>query len=268
MRSRLISSYKDLLNEKLNIPIDWPEGHYELLMNKSISILTIPEDQIFTDYFAGYLKTDLLIFASKHSSSAGKKALLVHTTGIWNEANDYGGNSYELAFAPVKELTYMFHKIQKLAQERDKNEYWIGIEVTHHGPTSLSYPVLFAETGGTEEEWEDQSACNIIADAIISLIDSKLKNLIKEDKIAFVGFGGGHYAPAFLKKIRQDNYAIGHISPKYSHGKLNEKMIIQAYEKTLAKNKVILIDKKGSRLETRNLIIEIAEKNHWEWKYT
>jgi D-tyrosyl-tRNA(Tyr) deacylase len=45
-------------------------------------------------------------------------------------------------------------------------------------------------------------------------------------------------------------------------------MLKQAYEKTLASEKVFLIDKKGTKSAYRKKFIEIIEKNNWEWYYT
>jgi D-aminoacyl-tRNA deacylase len=252
--------------QKINIPDSWPEGAYEFLVGTKTAILTIPEDQIFTDYFAGYLDTDLLIFASKHSSAAGQKSLLVHTTGVWNKEAGHGGQDHEIAYAPSNLLNFAYNKIKELQEERKLDSFWSGFECTHHGPTSLEVPLMYVETGGTEEEWNDLDACKLIADVIWATVEySREKNL--QQKTAFIGIGGNHYCSSFVKKVDQFDYAIGHVIPKYAHQELPIEMIKEAFEKTLASEKIFLIDKKGARSSDRHRFIDYIEENGWNWEY-
>ncbi|MCE7734790.1 MAG: hypothetical protein GPJ54_07940, partial [Candidatus Heimdallarchaeota archaeon] len=151
-------------------------------------------------------------------------------------------------------------------------EYWIGAEVTHHGPSSLNVPIMYIETGGTVEEWNDIEACSLIADVIIEI--ARIYNLTKtelqklETKPAMIGIGGGHYAPSFIKKLDQEEYLLGHIIPKYAHDELNESMIQQAWEKTIAKEKIFIIDKKGTKGKNRQRFIEIIESLDYPWQYS
>ena len=126
----------------------WPVGDYYEYSSNNISILEIPESQIFTDYFINGVECELMVFASKHSSGAGQKALLVHTTGIWQQKAGHGGNDYELAFVPSNLLGYAYGLIKEYQIQR-KLDYWTGIECTHHGPSSLPFPIAFFEAGGT-----------------------------------------------------------------------------------------------------------------------
>lgn len=257
--------------EKLEIdpPEHWPSGKYMLYRSESCSILYIPEDQIYTDYFAGHFKTNLLIYASKHSSAAGQKSLLVHTTGNWNNASVYGGRDEEISLIPSKIITTAYEYIVKLQKERKLDQYWTGIECTHHGPTSLQVPLMYIETGGTEEEWNDISACNLIADVIWLIVeDVNNNNIDDESKPAMIGLGGNHYCSSFIRKLESKEYLIGHIIPKYAHKKLNIEMLQQARKKTLAENKVFLIDKKGARSADRKRFIKYIEQNNWHWEYS
>lgn len=253
-------------------PTSWPDGNYRVYQSASCSLLQIPNNQIKTDYFKNSIESNLLIYASKHSSAMGKKALLVHTTGIWGNESGHGGNDNEISLAPSLALTYGYHKIKELKEKRDLSEYWIGAEVTHHGPSSLNMPIMYIETGGTEEEWNDIEACNLIADVIIDI--ARIYNLSKvelqkmETKPAMIGIGGGHYAPSFIKKLDQEEYLLGHIIPKYAHDELTESMIQQAWEKTIAETKVFIIDKKGTKSKNRQRFIEIIENMGYTWQYS
>jgi len=244
------------------------EGKYQLHENSYVKLLTLPHPQIHTDYLRDILVADIIIFASKHSSAAGKKTLLVHTTGLWGKAEDYGGQDYELAVVSSKFLTRGYQLLKQYQIEQQLHEYWVGIEATHHGPTSLKYPVMFIETGGTLVEWSDPAACELVSDVIVTLVQEYLNGELNDGEPAMIGFGGGHYCPAFIRKLEENEYSVGHIAPKYSHGLLTEAMIQQAWDKTQAYEKLILIDKKGTRSKERKEIIEIVEKLGLPWRYT
>jgi D-aminoacyl-tRNA deacylase len=184
----------------------------------------------------------------------------------------HGGSDHEIAFAPSLALTYGFDKIKELKEARNMTEFWIGAEVTHHGPSSLDIPLIYIETGGTEEEWNDLGACNLVADSIFDIV--KIYNLPNterekmETKPAMVGIGGGHYAPSFIKKLNNKEYMLGHIIPKYAHESINRDMLKMAWEKTVAKEKVYLIDKKGTKSNFRHNFIKLIEELGYPWEYT
>ncbi|MHA2029928.1 MAG: D-aminoacyl-tRNA deacylase [Candidatus Kariarchaeaceae archaeon] len=272
MKARLITNIEFVEEIEFKVPFEWPKGEYKYFVSRYCSLLEIPNNQIKTDYFQNTIESDLLIYASKHSSAMGKKALLVHTTGIWGEESGHGGNDHEIALAPSLALTVAFDKIKELKEERNLTDFWIGAEVTHHGPSSLNIPIMFIETGGTEDEWNDIDACNIIADVILEII--KIYNLPKDEqkgletKQAMIGIGGGHYAPSFIKKLSNGEFLMGHIIPKYAHEHINEDMLKLAWERTLAEEKIFLIDKKGTKSNYRHHFIEIIESLGYPWKYT
>ncbi len=263
MRNYLINN-TNLTSENFDIPSHWPDGDYELLVSPMFAILTIPDRQIFTDYFCNCFETELLIYASKHSSAASVKSLTVHITGIFGEASDYGGKSYTLSPCPSAITTFAYSQIKKYHQESNLNEYIVSLEVTHHGP-SLNYPILFIESGGTENEWNDVNACNLLGKVIIDIIE-KYDTII--DKYpAFIGIGGPHYASTFTRLINRGNIQYGHILPKYAAHLISEQIIREMWNKTLARNKIFIIDKKGIKSTDRKKTIEIIEKNGWPWEY-
>ncbi len=266
MKNHLLNLLEFEKVDFLQLP-EWPAGKYELLQNQKAMILTIPIEPIFADFLKGHIKSNLVIFASKHSSSAAKKSLLVHTTGIWGKESGHGGYDHQLSFAPSLALREAYFKIKKYQEKAGLNDYLTTIEATHHGPSSLDIPVIFLETGGTEKEWGDIAACNLIAEVIKDIIDLYQDEVIGDD-IAFIGLGGGHYCPSFIKKLEKHSYQIGHVAPKYVHEFVNEELLVQAYEKTIAREKIFLIDKKGSKSIYRRKFIEIIEKNGWTWEYT
>ncbi|OLS27167.1 MAG: D-tyrosyl-tRNA(Tyr) deacylase [Candidatus Heimdallarchaeota archaeon LC_2] len=272
MKDHLLEIINFDLNKDFKIHNTWPPGDYEYYISEFCSLLLIPENQIKTDYFQGTINARLVIFASKHSSAAGQKSLLVHTTGIWGKESGHGGHDHEIALAPSFTLTYAYNKIKELVQHKDLSEFWIGAEVTHHGPSALNIPLMYIETGGTEVEWNNIEACSLIADVILEIV--KLYNLpdkefdLLETNPAMIGIGGGHYAPSFIKKLEKDEYMLGHIIPKYAHEDMPEEMIKIAWERTIAKEKIFLIDKKGTKSYFRHQFIKIIEELGFPWNYT
>ncbi len=251
----------------LNVPETWPKGDYELLMSKSKALLTIPERQIHADYMKGYIETNLLIFASKHSSKAGMKAILVHSTGNWSEAWNNSGRGRSLGISHGQAMFRGYHSLKKQKELLELDEYWLGIECTHHGPTELDVPLLFMECGGTETEWNDVKATKAVSYAINEVADSFVDP--KEDKLpTAIGIGGGHYCPAFVKRIDAKMFYLGHVAPKHHHDALDEEMVIKAWERTKAKEKFFLIDKKGTKGAKRQELIQIFEKHGYPWKLT
>ena len=113
----------------------------------------------------------LYVFLSKHSSKSRTPALTCHFPGNFSE-NAYGGNYGELAVACpflqkqfIKEITRVRSLIPK---------YQVTIESTHHGPTSLTKPVMFVEIGSTASEWKDETVATIVCDCLLRAIDKGL----------------------------------------------------------------------------------------------
>ena len=244
--------------------------HYtQFSSDKALCILTVPGSQVETDYLAEYLNANLVIFASKHMAKTGKKALLAHPLGNWGQnLVEKSGVPRSLGIAPGYALYQAFHAIRKYKEMLGADEFWVGFEVSHHGPTKLNIPAIFMETGGTIEEWKDQNATKIIALAILNVATYYVNHSFNESLVTYVGIGGGHYAPGFIKRVEKKLIMVGHMVPKYHSKNLDEKMIKLAYEKTVGKQKKFLLDKKGLSGKERVRIIKIIEKLGYNYSLT
>lgn len=192
--------------------------------------------------------TDLCIVASKHKSLSGTPTLTVHSPGNFGAAKA-GGRAGELAIAPALFLREaLLHIIRK-----KPDGYEAGLEVTHHGPTSLPFPVMFVEVGSTIKEWNDPLACSVAAETISGLFNKEPLSVP-----AAIGFGGGHYCRKF-SLVR--DYALGHICPKYALRQLGSGIVDQMIEKTLPRPQAALVEKKGLGVEKKRITGILEEKD-------
>ncbi|NGM69729.1 hypothetical protein G6M89_12035 [Natronolimnobius sp. AArcel1] len=144
---------------------------------------------------------DLLVFASRHSGDTG--ALLTgHFTGNFGPA-EFGGEDNAVAETCPNALARLLEAFDEHAPE----EYDVGMECTHHGPTDVGCPSLFAELGSGDEQWDDPAGAEAVARGILDLRD-----VAPHRSRQVVGFGGNHYAPRFGRIVRETPWAVGHIA--------------------------------------------------------
>ncbi|MEM4633697.1 MAG: D-aminoacyl-tRNA deacylase [Candidatus Anstonellaceae archaeon] len=198
------------------------------------------------------------IFASTHKSASQTPCLTVHTPGNWGSA-DLGGKPKTLNIAYASKVKAI---AQSLAKHAAGLEGWqVSVEVDHHGP-SLQRPVVFAEIGSSEREWQNAKAGIAVAQAILDAIRS---NRIFP---SFVGFGGTHYAPKFTPKIIGSEVAFGHIISGYAIERdgCDLQMVLQAFEKNVEKPKGAMVDWKGLKKEAKDALISHLESLGIEWQ--
>jgi len=159
---------------------------------------------------AAFDDPDLLAFASKHSGETGR-LLTAHHTGNVGPA-DHGGADNALAAACPNAHARVLDALAAHAPE----EYDVGMECTHHGPTDVGAPSMFVEVGSSEAEWADPTAAEAVARAILDL-QGVAPHREPEDgddwsRRQLVGVGGGHYAPRFERVARGTDWAFGHVA--------------------------------------------------------
>ena len=176
--------------------------------------------------------TSLCIVASKHKSESGTPTLTAHSPGNYGIAQA-GGRDRELGYAPALYL----RQVAMLLQGNKKEGFESCLEATHHGPTGFPFPMVFLEVGSGVNEWNDLSACRIVARIIAELFSSE-----PQDAPTAIGLGGGHYCRKFSCV---SDYAIGHICPKYNLACLDSAMLEQMLAKTVPKPEYALVEKKG-----------------------
>ncbi|MBI2043332.1 D-aminoacyl-tRNA deacylase [Candidatus Pacearchaeota archaeon] len=209
-------------------------------------------------------KYDFIIFASRHSSGKGEKAITIHTPGNPRDAK-FGGEPGKISKTSALFLKQLFEKLNANAEKHLLKEYDITMEATHHGPLIETKPCLFIEIGSTEFEYSDRRIGFIVAKTLSDAIDSFRENPYNEIAIAL---GGPHYCPNFNKIQEKSNVAISHVIPSYI-GEITEAMILEAIKKTEEEIDFAILDWKGFKnSEERDKVVKILEKNYIPWKKT
>ncbi|WP_342708182.1 D-aminoacyl-tRNA deacylase [Natrinema salaciae] len=184
---------------------------------------------------------DLLVFASRHSGDTG--ALLTgHFTGNFGAA-EFGGEPDALAEAAPDALARLLAAFDEYAPEG----YEVGMEGTHHGPTDVGCPSLFAELGSGDEQWDDPAGADAVARAILDL-----RGVDPHRDRQVVGFGGNHYAPRFERIVRETGWAVGHVAPDWAleamgHPTAHRAVLERAFEASEAE--IALLDGEWPVLE-------------------
>jgi len=143
----------------------------------------------------------LLVFASRHAGDTGP-LLTAHTTGNFGPA-DYGGEPNALARGAPNALARIHEAFERYAPEG----YDVGMECTHHGPTEVGAPSLFAELGSGEAQWDDPAGAEAVARAVL-----ELRGVDPDRGRQVVGLGGGHYVRRFERVVEETDWAVGHVA--------------------------------------------------------
>ncbi len=221
-------------------------------------LVFINQKQVFADYL-NELDSDLIVFASKHSSKTKKPCLTVHSTGNFSKA-ELGGKTRTLSLASSFVMKNFYLNLLKKAKKR--NFFPVFLEQTHHGPFLLK-PSVFIEIGSSEEEWQNQIAGEILAETIINSFEKFNSNFSTA-----VGVGGTHYCPEFSKIEERTQIALSHILSKYYVDEVDLRLFRQMLEKTFEKVDLVLIDWKGLTSRQRNKIISFCKELSLDWKKT
>ena len=217
---------------------------------------------------AGTADPDFLVFVSRHSGETGA-LLTAHVTGNFGPA-PYGGEPETLAnAAPGAEK-----RVVEALAARAPEGYDVGVECTHHGPTSASVPSLFVELGSDEPQWEDPEAAEAVARAVLDLRGTGPDLIDGAHPRHVVGFGGGHYAPRFTRIVRETAWAAGHVGADWALDEMgapeaNRETIEQAFERSRADRAVIegdrpelaaVVEDLGHRIVSETWVREVGDR--------
>jgi len=222
------------------------------------------EDVIYFDFLDERMprETEVHIVLSRHSSEARVKSYTVHHTGNFGDHAQYGGNPGELGISSPKVSWLILRALSGSWRVSNRVEYEVSYEATHHGPTSLSKPIVFVEIGSSVEEWSDTLNHFIVASSIIKLLESP-----SADCKPVIGIGGGHYPRKHTDLALKENVCYGHIIPKYALQHLSYETLDKMISRSDIDIKEIIVEKKGTRVEHRSLVEDYASRTGIEVRY-
>ncbi|WP_247731308.1 D-aminoacyl-tRNA deacylase [Halovivax limisalsi] len=213
---------------------------------------------------------DVLVFASRHSGETGP-LLSAHFTGNVGPA-EFGGETNAVATAAPNALATLLEAYDRHAPE----EYEVGMECTHHGPSDVGCPSLFAELGSDDAQWDDPAGAEAVARAILDLRGVSPHRIDPESgrPRQLVGFGGGHYVPRFERIVRETAWTVGHVAADWGldalEGVASESALVRAlFEASTATHAVVegtrpalvrTIDDLGYRVVSEAWVREVEDR--------
>lgn len=126
----------------------------------------------------------------------------------------------------------------------------MSMESTHHGPTDLQIPSIYAEIGSGPAQWGDKGAAEVLARAILSFKPQKLPIAL--------GFGGGHYAARQSEIVLNNNVTFGHNIPSYQLEFVDESFFSRAVDKSGAD--FVYMDRKAISSSDKEHLADLARK--------
>jgi D-aminoacyl-tRNA deacylase len=148
---------------------------------------------------------NLLVFASRHAGNTAS-LLTAHTTGNFGLA-ELGGADHALAETAPNALAQIHAEFITHAP----STYEVGLECTHHGPTEVGCPSLFAELGSDTPQWTDKAGAEAVARSILAL-----REIAPHRARSIIGIGGGHYAHRFEQIVVETDWAVGHVASDWA----------------------------------------------------
>ncbi len=239
-------------------------GAEECFEEKRFVLVGFSEDTIYFDFLDKRVGcVDGYIILSRHSSAKRVKSFTVHHTGNYGPEAPYGGKPGRLAPALSTASHRLLLGLKHYCEEKGKcKEYEVSYEATHHGPTEVSKPLCFIEIGSSLDEWSLASNHEVVGLAVVEFLE---KGPLKT-RVA-IGIGGGHYPRKHTRLALEQKYTYGHIMAKYALPYLSFKTLDMMIEKTVPSPEIIVVEKKGTRREHRNLIEEYVDGKNLEIHY-
>ncbi|ADV65203.1 D-aminoacyl-tRNA deacylase [Desulfurococcus mucosus] len=239
-------------------------GAVECFRGDGFILAGFEEDVIYFDFLEDRLPSaSEYIVLSRHSSEAGVKSYTVHHTGNFGGEAAYGGKPGELGVASPLTAWRLLRLLKTLRDSYGRSEYEVSYEATHHGPTSISKPLVFVEIGSTLGEWRDEVNHRVVGEAVARL----LKEPGGDECNPAIGIGGGHYPRKHTELALSEPVCYGHIMAKYALGALSMDTLDKMVHRSAVKPSIIVVEKKGTRQEHRVLVEEYASNKGLTLRY-
>jgi D-aminoacyl-tRNA deacylase len=204
---------------------------------------------IGADFLDNCIKTELVVFLSKHSSAKGVASFTTHAEGNWSEEAKFGGQPKSLSVSSPINMMAMLKAMKKFNTTGIPVMY----EATHHGPL-LNTPSFFVEIGGDEETVKNKGYASIVANSVVAMLSDGDRGY---GKVA-IGIGGSHYPEKFTKLALEGKYAFAHMMPKYQIG--NVDMLEKAVERADSAVEIAVIEWKSIKAVDRDMVVKRLEE--------
>ncbi|MCK4478443.1 D-tyrosyl-tRNA(Tyr) deacylase [Candidatus Bathyarchaeota archaeon] len=262
----IVASTKDVasmnIRQQLLVHYDFKESeekfhsnpvYHKTLSDNEVKLVTIDEEAIYYQSILNHFNPQLIIYISRHSSKSGTPTLSVHTPGNLTAQAQKGGLPNRISIAPANAMK---EALLEMAEQKNTHslDYQVSYECTHHGP-SLNIATMFVELGSSPTQWKDMKAAEAVAHAAMAPILRKSRN-----SIVAVGIGGPHYSQKFTRMALEDDFAFGHIIPKYAISHVDAKTIRQCVERTLEKVETVTLDWKGIKGADKTKLVKASEE--------
>jgi len=221
------------------------------IQDREVKLIFIKEEPIHAQYITEFFQPELIIFASRHSSTSGTPTLSVHTPGNLTETT-LGGKPRKVSTSPASAMKEALLKMAKMKEEM-KLDYQVSYEATHHGP-SLDTPTMFVELGSSPKQWKDLRAAEAVAHAAMAAVSKRSRYS------AVLGIGGPHYNLKFTRMALDTQRAFGHMIPKYAIPQMDGEMIRQCVERTVEKVESAVLDWKGVRGADKGMLMTVLSQ--------
>ena len=227
-------------------------GKVACFTDGKIMIYKVDDELVRTDV-TDSLGLDVVCFASRHRSAAGRPAFTTHSLGNWSLDARLGGVPSTLSVAAPAAMLSIMVNFSKSETDVEKT-----YEATHHGPLT-STPSLFAEFGGDDKTIQSVDMARAFADRLYDALLDFADGKTKHSKIA-IGIGGTHYPSKFSRLAIEKGYAFGHIMPRHAifngDSTDNIEMLGQAVEKNGAQVDTAVIEWKSISAPVRERVIK------------
>jgi D-aminoacyl-tRNA deacylase len=188
------------------------------------------------------LEVEEILVTSRHVSKTARPCFTVHVPGELQKGR--------LAVASPLTVKKALEALHYLAGEFGPG-YEVSLEATHHGPVHLDVPMTFVEIGGSEEQWRERRAGEVLARAMVEAVAGTGGRLA-------VGVGGPHYAPRHTQVALRTDAAVGHILPDYVN--LTPELVELAVRRTRGRVELLAADWKGLNSAQRAAVREASRR--------
>ena len=226
-----------------------PVGGCAHFSSDRFDMLEVGGRLVEADFIDRIVKTDLVVFLSRHSSATGTASFTAHPEGNWSDRAEFGGKPKMLSMAsPVNMMAAL-----RAIDSANTADMPVTYEATHHGPL-LETPSFFVEIGGNEETLNDAKLAGIVARSVVAMMSDEYRGY---DKVV-IGVGGTHYPEKFTRLALEGKYAFAHMMPRYAIE--NVDMLQKAIERSDSAVELAIIEWKSIKAVDRDRVLKRLEE--------